>query len=269
MKISDFSNDEFIESIKIYSPSFKQKYVNESLDPISVIETQRTDLSVSIITTQLFMSEYPMHRVFKFTNSPNDSIKVEIIEVENQKTSLIDVTENFLPIFRMITKDNSQKGNDWLSRLTYNELLYLTNKYASDCSSIMFECNEKFRDHCRKISLKDEFDFYLYTVVFGDYSLKYAGHDNTITKLNQKNVFSPEDLELYYLITKRLDEADKPIYTKEFIDAHMHAYSKFHSDKDFYQHEIEKANRTAKQLLSWATKTTQPTTQKPDKNKNL
>lgn len=269
MKLNDFSNDEFVESIKLYSPSFKQKYVRESFDPISIIETQRTDLSVSIITNQLFMSEYPVHRVFKFTNSENDSIKVEIIEVENNNTSIIDVSENFSPIFRMITKNNSLKGNDWLSRLTYKELLYLANKYISPCSDIMLECNEKFKNHCRRICLKDEFDFYLLTVVFGDYSIKYAGHDNTITKLNQKNVFTPEDLEFYYLITKRLNDAEKLVYTKEFIDAHMHAYSKFHSDKDFYEYEVEKANRTTKQLLSWATKTTQPTAQKPNKNKDL
>lgn len=272
MKISNFSNNEFIECIKLYSPSFKN-LSNETLEPISIIETQRTDISVSVITTQLYMTKYLMNKVFKFTDTQNGNIKVEVIEVDKENVSLIDISENFSPLFRMITKDNSQKENDWLSRLSYKNLLYLANKYISPCSSIMLECNEKFRDHCKRISLKDKFDYYLDTVVFGDYSIHYAGHDNTITKLNQKNVFTPDDLELYYLITKRLNETEKLIYTKEFIDAHMNAYSKFHSGKDFYQHEIEKANRTANQLISWATKTNQQTAQKSpkttDKKKDL
>lgn len=247
MKIDDFSNEEFIECIKLYSPSYKNKYNGESMLPVEIKELQRTNYSVSIITNQLFMDKYLIENIYKFTNSENNEIKTEVIEINKNDNPIYDVSDKFIPLLKMVTENNLIKGDDWLSRLSYDDFLYFANKYHCQCSSIMIEVHKESTEHCKSISLKDENDYYIDTIVFGDYGIGY-NHYGKLSKLNQSCVFDKESLEFFYLITSKLNHEDIVEYAKKFVATNKIAFETSHSNKYFYNKEIEKATLIEKKL---------------------
>lgn len=250
MRIEDFSDQEFIDCLNLLAAPYKKKNSIESLSPIEIKELQRTDFSVSIITSQLFANKYLLDRVYKFSNNEEDKIKIEIIEADQNEMIATDLSDRVRPFLAMISKDDELKGKDWLSRLNYNDYLLLINKYYNKkCASLTFENTEQSPEHCRWISLNDENGYYMDTVVFGDYGIGY-NHYGKLSKTDNQGVFDNKSLELYYTIVNKLNNLDKVEYTKQFIQANMLAYQTSNSTKDYYEQEMKKAEEIAQKLIN-------------------
>lgn len=254
MQIKDFTNEDFIQCLKLLLAPYKMKGSYEGLSSLELKKLVRTKHSVSVITRQLLANKYELNNVYKFTNTKDNKIKIEIIDTKGSKT-LTDISEKVRPLLAMITKDDKLKGKDWLSRLNYEDLLYFVNKYHRKCSALYFDVNEKAPEHYRWLFLKDENDYYIDTVVFGDYGFFYhhsgpsLGGKIILGKHEIECVFDCGNLEFYNKIIKRLNNADKVEYTKKFISAHMTAFKQYHSDKEFFDKEMKKANIIKQKLL--------------------
>lgn len=249
MRINDFSNKELIECIKLLVTPYKKKGSIESLSPIEINEIHRTDSSVSITTSQLFANKYLLNRVYKFSDTKKDKIKVEIIEHCGNDTIITDLSDKIRPFLAMITKDDNLKGKDWLSRLNYEDYLYLINKYHKKVASLTFESNEQSPEHCRRVSLNDENGYYLgVDIVFGDYGLGY-NHYGKLSKFGKTCVFDAESLEFYHIILKKLNDSDKIEYTLQFIATNISAFKTSNSTKDYYEEQLEAGNMLAQKLI--------------------
>ena len=252
MRIEDFSNQEFIDCLNLLAAPYKKKFSIESLSPIEIKELRRTDLSVDIITIQLFANKYLLDRVYKFSNTEEDKIKIEIIEADQNEMIVTDLSDRVRPFLTMISKDDKLKGKDWLSRLSYDDYFYFINKYYDKCASLTFESNEQSPEHCRWVSLNDENGFYIgNTIVFGDYGIGY-NHYGKLSKLNKQDVFDSESLEFYYTILNRLNEFDRIEFTNQFITANISAYQISNSGKEFFDKSMKKAKTIAQKLIGEA-----------------
>lgn len=248
MKIDDFTDEEFIESIKILAAPYKKKGSNECLSSIEINEIQRTDAFLCITTTQMFSNEYLLNRIYKFSNDKNEKIKIEIIE-RGENDEIIDISESVRPFLTMVTKSDILKGKDWLSRLNYDDYMYFINKFYAKCSSLTFESNEQSPEHCRWVSLNDEEGYYMgITIVFGDYGIGY-NHYGKLSKLNKRTVFDSESLEFYYAIVNKLNNCDKIEYTNKFIETTLLAYQNVNSGKLYFDEEMKNAENVAKKLI--------------------
>ena len=251
MRIDNFSDKEFVECLKLLVAPYKKKGSIESLLPIEIKDIQRTDSQVSIITSQLYANKYLLNRIYKFSDTEEDKIKIELIESESNDEA-IDLSERVRPFLLMITKDDRLKGKDWLSRLSYNDYFYFINKYYAKCASLTFESNEQSPEHCRWVSLNDENGFYVgNTIVFGDYGIGY-NHYGKLSKSNKQDVFDSKSLEFYYTILNRLNEFDRIEYTNQFITANISAYQISNSGKEFFDKETKKAKTIAQKLIDEA-----------------
>lgn len=113
MRINNFTDDEFIACIKLLVAPYKKKGSIESLLPIEIKDVQRTDSQVSIITSQLYANKYLLNRIYKFSDTKEDKIKIELLESESNDEA-IDLSERVRPFLSMIAKDDRLKGKDWL-----------------------------------------------------------------------------------------------------------------------------------------------------------
>jgi len=248
MQISDFSNEQIVEVINLYSTPYKTE--RETLDPI-ISDIKRDNENILVRTNQVFMGNMLFDRIFKFTDDNNGLIKTEIIE-KNFKFDVYDVSANFSPLFRMITNNNGDKGKDYLSRLTISDLLYFVKKYIGECERIKIECNEQFVNHCKDIFLINDDGFIMNcgAICFGDYGINYSKHFHQITKLNQFYLFDEGDLDFYKVIMSKLTEEEKFEYTKRFVDAHKTAFKKFHSNKPEFIEKMKEGERMFQENFS-------------------
>ena len=251
MNIRNFNNEEFINIINLYSAPYKMKN-GESLDPIEILDISRNDNIVIVKTSQVFMGKYIIKRAFKFSNDyDTNSIRTQIIEhtlngdVENNNYSAY-----FEPLFSMISQNSEDKGLDWLSRLSMNDLYYLANKYVKPCSSINIETNTYFHNHCKDIFLKDENDYIISARSFGDYGISYAKHAHTLSKLHSPTVFQPEDLDFYQLMLTKLNQNEKLLYTNSFINAHIEAFVSSGARNPNFEQALKNGRNTAEKLLA-------------------
>ncbi len=251
MKIQNFSDNELIICIKLLVAPYKKKGSIESLSPIEIIEIQRTDSQVSIITSQIYSNKYFLNRIYRFSDTIEEKIKIEMIENDSNNEA-IDISERVRPFLAMTAQNDKLKGNDWLSRLSYDNYFYLINKYYDKCASLTFESNEQSPEHCRWVSLNDENGFYVgNTIVFGDYGIGY-NHYGKLSKSNKQAVFDSESLEFYYTILSKLNELDRIEYTNQFITANISAYQISNSGKEFFDKEMKKAKTIAQKLIDEA-----------------
>lgn len=258
MKINDFTNEDFITAINLYSASYKMK-TGEYLEPILILTISRDKEIVTISTTQVFMGKYIINRTFKFTNAKNDVINSQIIDLSEIESETIDVTNYFTPIFTMLSVNPKDKKTDWLARFSMKDLLYFANKYVEPCSSVNVETNSLFHNHCKDVFLKDENDYIINARCFGDYGIHYAKHAHTLSKLHSSVVFEPEDLEFYQLMLTRLTPDEKLLYTNNFITAHIQTFEYFCNQNQTFEKELEKGKIIAKQLLGSINAEKQPT----------
>lgn len=250
MKTSDFTNQEFIDIINIYSAPYKIKN-GDFLEPIKILDITRNDNILIVKTSQAFKGKYIIKRIFKFSDDcETNSIRTQIIE----HTLNGDVENNhygdyFNPIFSMISQNREDKGLDWLSRFSMDDLYYFANKYICPCSRINIVANSYFHNHCKDILMKDKNGYIISATSFGDYGIHYAKHAHTLSKLNSSTVFEPEDLEFYKLMLSKLDEEEKLLYTNGFINAHIQAFVSRDGSKLNFEQELKNGRIIAQKLL--------------------
>lgn len=254
MHLNNFTNEQISSAIKIHSGSINWPYNEaDTIEPIVINNIQRTDDEIIVQATQK-QYIYTYFKTYRFSNE-NNMIKAEVFDATFPSDGYLDYSKSFIPIFKMLSSDDKIKGNDWLSRFSYNELLEFANKYKRPCASINIYSDTTSNHHLRHIDLKDENDYYLDSWHIGDYGFCYNNHHLRLSNYLYQKPFTDVDIEFFKaMISKLKNKDDILIYTKNFIEEHKSAFIRDNSHFPNFEEELKNSENIQKQLSNIANK---------------